>query len=157
MSATALPITSERFAAALRELPVSSLHAKVSELQNAIAHLEESNKALEEFVREENDQDCYEALMENKEVVLRNRERIELIRKEVVELRGLPWTAEEGKTTTAPATAGEVDIADSETGLNGIGNTATTAAASTNATATGRPQEQTTSSATTEEEEGVFL
>lgn len=167
MSATALPITSSRFAAALRELPVSALHAKVSELQNAIVHLEKSNEALEEFVREEDDKDCYEALMENREVVERNKERIELIRKEVVELRGLPWVADEVKTT---ATARDTDAVGGEAGLNGIVETgsaapqaATSAGASANGTATvtatanRHPQEQTNTTTAPEAEEGVFL
>ncbi|KAF2790296.1 hypothetical protein K505DRAFT_81969 [Melanomma pulvis-pyrius CBS 109.77] len=165
MSATALPITSSRFAAALRELPVSALHAKVSELQNAIAHLQKSNEALEEFVREEDDKDCYEALMENREVVERNKERIELIRKEVVELRGLPWVADEVKTT---ATASDADAVGREAVLNGvaeIGSATSQAAASasTNGTATatatanGHPQEETNTTSASEAEEGVFL
>jgi hypothetical protein len=151
MSATALPITSSRFAAALRELPISSLHAKVSELQNSIAHLEQSNEELEKFVREEGDKECYEALMENREVVERNLERIELIKKEVVELRGLPWEADEVKTAPAPAT--------SEAGLNGAVESGSAgppasgaAAAGTNGLAQGHANGE-----TPEAEEGVYL
>jgi hypothetical protein len=153
MSATALPITSSRFAAALRELPISSLHAKVSELQNSIAHLEQSNEELEKFVREEGDKDCYEALMENREVVERNLERIELIKKEVVELRGLPWEADEVKTAPAPAPA------TSEAGLNGAVESGSagppasgSAAAGTNGLAQGQANGE-----TPEAEEGVYL
>jgi hypothetical protein len=151
MSANALPITSSRFAAALRELPISSLHAKVSELQNSIAHLEKSNADLEEFVRTDGDKDCYEALMENKDVIEKNRKRIELIRKEVVELRGLPWEADGGKTVPATSEArlnGRVgsDSAGSNAAANG--NTATSANA--------QSQEH-TEGAAAEAEEGVFL
>ncbi|KAF1953401.1 hypothetical protein CC80DRAFT_148225 [Byssothecium circinans] len=94
MSASAAPISPTRFAAALESLSLSSLYAKVSELQNSIAHLEASNAELEEYARKEDDTECYEALVENKEVVERMRERIGLVRKEVVEVRGLPWMPE---------------------------------------------------------------
>ncbi|ORY09088.1 hypothetical protein BCR34DRAFT_568986 [Clohesyomyces aquaticus] len=93
MSATTTPISPSRFASALSSLPISSLHAKVHELRNSIAHLEKSNRELEEFVRVEQDKDCYEALLENREVVSRMEERIELVRREIVEVRGLPLDA----------------------------------------------------------------
>ncbi|KAF2272583.1 uncharacterized protein EI97DRAFT_354501, partial [Westerdykella ornata] len=82
MSAESRPITAARFAAALTELPISSLHAKIAELKNSISHLEKSNAELEEYVRQESDRDCYEALVENKEVIRRMEERIELVKKE---------------------------------------------------------------------------
>ncbi|KAF2447937.1 hypothetical protein P171DRAFT_339249, partial [Karstenula rhodostoma CBS 690.94] len=82
MSAEALPITSARFAQALESLSVSSLHAKAAELRNSIAHLEKSNAELEEYVRQEQDKELYEAILENREVIKRMGERIELIKKE---------------------------------------------------------------------------
>ena len=89
--------------------------------------------------------------MENKDVIEKNRERIELIRKEVVELRGLPWEADEKKTV--PAT--------SEAGLNGsVGsdNIRSNAAADGNATTSANAQSQEhTNGAPAEAEEGVFL
>ncbi|KAF2108507.1 hypothetical protein BDV96DRAFT_476873, partial [Lophiotrema nucula] len=81
MSAAALPITSQRFAAALSTLPISSLHAKIAELQNAIAHLHRSNKELEDFARE-GDKDCYEALLENRDVIGKFEERVRLVERE---------------------------------------------------------------------------
>ncbi|KAF2131507.1 hypothetical protein P153DRAFT_383607 [Dothidotthia symphoricarpi CBS 119687] len=91
MSAEALPITPARFAAALQDLPISSLYAKHAELSNQITHLESSNKQLEDFARENDDRDCYEALLENRQVMRRFSERKDLIKKEVEEVRGLPW------------------------------------------------------------------
>jgi hypothetical protein len=49
MSAESLPITPARFAAALKDLPISSLHLKVLELRNSIAHLDYSNEQLRPF------------------------------------------------------------------------------------------------------------
>lgn len=91
MSAESTPITPARFAAALTDLPISSLYAKHAELTNNIVHLESSNRQLEDFARENDDRDCYEALLENRQVIKNFNERIDLIRKEVEEIRGLPW------------------------------------------------------------------
>ena len=150
MSANALPISSARFATALRELPISSLHAKVAELRNSIAHLEKSNKDLEEYVREEDDKDCYEALMENKQVIERNKERIELIKVEVTELRGLAWAEGEGKTVVKEegdqnTTTGN-DNASTVTQQNGTG-----------VNVNGHAGGQENSVSAPEVEEGVFL
>lgn len=110
MSAEATPITAARFAAALTDLPISSLYAKHAELTNSITHLESSNKQLEDFARENDDRDCYEALLENRQVMKNFNERMELIRKEVEEVRGLPWR---------PRDEGEVRKEEGAVGLNG--------------------------------------
>jgi len=110
MSAEAVPITFERFAKALEDLPVSSLYAKHAELTNQIAHLESSNRQLEDFAREKDDRDCYEALLENRQVVKRFAERKELIKKEVQDVRGLPWRPQ-GEDATVAATEGHKPVA----------------------------------------------
>ncbi|KAJ4354585.1 uncharacterized protein N0V89_006322 [Didymosphaeria variabile] len=146
MSADATPITAARFAAALESLSVSSLHAKAAEIRNSINHLEKSNAELEEFVRQEEDKDLYEAILENREVIKRMEERIDLLKKEVTEVRCLPWEPEEG------AKASEVG----ERPSNGEGS-------ATNGVIGGREtdatQERTngTGQAGADEEEGVFL
>jgi len=91
MSANTQPISLTRFATALADLPIDAIYAKHAELRNNIAHMESSNTQLEEFARENDDRDCYEALLENRQVIARFEERIEALRKEVTELRGLPW------------------------------------------------------------------
>jgi hypothetical protein len=91
MSAEAAPITLTRFASALSDLPVDAIYGKYSELRNNITHMESSNQQLEEFARENDDRDCYEALMENRQVIKRFEERIEALKREVTEVRGLPW------------------------------------------------------------------
>ncbi|KAJ4986640.1 secondary alcohol dehydrogenase [Stagonosporopsis vannaccii] len=149
MSAESRPITAARFAAALNELPISSLYAKHSELFNNITHLESSNKQLEDFARENDDRDCYEALLENRQVMKNFNERMELIRKEVEEVRGLPWR---------PRDEREVRKEEGAVGLNGTTPTQneTIPAAQTGSQGL---QEQTngTSAQTGEDEEGVYL
>ncbi len=90
MSATAQPISPTAFAEAVQDLPVGSLHSKAAELQNSINHLCDSNEQLRPF-SEEGDQDCTDAIHENKEVIERMQERIRLLRVEV-ERRGLRWS-----------------------------------------------------------------
>ncbi|KAH8727580.1 hypothetical protein GQ44DRAFT_577462, partial [Phaeosphaeriaceae sp. PMI808] len=82
MSAGALPISRSRFASALSDLPIESVYAKYAELRNSITHMESSNKQLEDYARDNDDRDCYEALLENKQVITRFLERIELLKKE---------------------------------------------------------------------------
>lgn len=103
MSADSVPITFERFAKALEDLPISSLYAKHAELTNQIAHLESSNQQLEDFARENDDRDCYEALIENRQVMKRFAERKELIKKEVQDVRGLPWRPQSEDSTVSVA------------------------------------------------------
>ncbi|KAF2745444.1 hypothetical protein M011DRAFT_136690 [Sporormia fimetaria CBS 119925] len=107
MSSTSLPISASRFAAALHDLPLSSLHAKIHELENSITHLQKSNTELESFVRENDDRDCYEALIENKDVIKRMEERVELVKKEITEDRGLPLGEAEGGKVNGAATVSQ--------------------------------------------------
>jgi TolA-binding protein len=95
MSAESAPITFERFSKALEDLSVESLYAKYTELSNQITHLTSSNVQLEEFAREHDDRDCYEALLENRQVMKRFEERKALIMHEVKDVRGLPWRPRE--------------------------------------------------------------
>ena len=137
MSSEALPITSARFASALSDLSIESLHAKVAELRNSIAHLENSNKELEQYARENDDRECYEYLLENRQVMKRFEERIELIRREIVENRGMPFEPQEAKV--APPTQ------------NGTSTQATTNGAQ-------HPEEQRSTGADgNDEDDGVYL
>ncbi|KAI4254551.1 MAG: hypothetical protein LQ352_003022 [Teloschistes flavicans] len=89
MSANAAPISLNRFAEAIAELPVGNLHAKAAELRNSIAHLVSSNGQLQQYA-DDGDQVCADAIRENDEVIERMESRISLLRNEV-EGRGLPW------------------------------------------------------------------
>lgn len=125
MSADAAPITFARFSKALEDLSVESLYAKYSELTNQLTHLESSNKQLEEFAREHDDKDCYEALMENKQVMKRFEERKEAIKHEVRDVRGLPWRPkeEEGKMNgTVPTVTNGATRAEETNGGDAQGN-----------------------------------
>ena len=155
MSAESTPITAARFAAALNDLPISSLYAKHAELTNSITHLESSNKQLEDFARENDDRDCYEALLENRQVMKNFNERMALIKKEVEEVRGLPWR---------PQNEGEVRKEEGAVGLNGASSTQngtgpTTSTAPAASTASPAAQGQTNGSSVqaVDDEEGVYL
>jgi hypothetical protein len=98
MSSATTPISPARFAAALKDLPLSTLHLKAAELRNSIAHLDYSNEQLKPFAEGTNegnsngqlDQDCIDAIKENEVVIARMVERIELLKQEV-EGRGSSW------------------------------------------------------------------
>jgi len=89
MSSESQPISAPRFATALPALSLESLHAKAAEIRNSITHLKSSNEQLREFAIQ-GDKECYEAMVENEEVIERMVQRIELLKKEV-EGRGMQW------------------------------------------------------------------
>jgi hypothetical protein len=91
MSSEARPISPTQFASAIEDLPLENLYSKVFEIQNSVAHLERSNRELEEYSDSVGgDVDCAAAVRENQEVVGRMKDRIELVKKEV-ERRGQKW------------------------------------------------------------------
>ncbi|PVH87380.1 hypothetical protein DL98DRAFT_510237 [Cadophora sp. DSE1049] len=103
MSSEALPISPTRFASALKDLPISTLHLKAMELRNSIAHLDYSNEQLRPFADGTEastngvpDPDCVDAIRENEVVIRRQMERIELLKREV-EGRGASWTEFQSK------------------------------------------------------------
>ena len=105
MSAEAVPISPEQFATALETLPVSNLYAKTFEIRNSMAHLERSNAELELFMAESGrDADCEQAVEENKRVIDRMKQRVELIKAEV-EKRGARW--HEADNTEDPTVAAD--------------------------------------------------
>lgn len=105
MSSTSTPISSDRFAEAIRALPLSNLHLKAAELHNSIVHLESSNRQLKPSA-DDGDPLCSDAIQENSEVIRRMRERILLLRQEV-EQRGFQWKDEE--TETKPEVNGHIE------------------------------------------------
>ncbi|KAL8656287.1 MAG: hypothetical protein Q9210_000378 [Variospora velana] len=78
MSASAAPIPLERFADALAELPLDTLHAKAAELRNSINHLAASNEQLQYFA-DDGDAESADAITENRDVIERMRDRIMLL------------------------------------------------------------------------------
>ena len=104
MSHETRPISSAQFSLAIQDLPLENLYAKAKEIENSIAHLERSNRQLQEYsdsikrdetlggeLKEEvGDKECLEAIRENDIVVKRQKERVGLLRAEV-ERRGGGW------------------------------------------------------------------
>jgi hypothetical protein len=97
MSANSLPISLQRFAAALKELPLTSLYVKSKELHTSVAQLRSSNSQLAEFISASGpDKDCEDAIRENDETIQSMEARILAVEYEVVVERGQPWNAEAG-------------------------------------------------------------
>jgi hypothetical protein len=124
MSSESQPISAPRFAAALPALSLESLHSKAAEIRNSIAHLKSSNEQLREYAIQ-GDKDCYEAMVENEEVIERMVQRIELLKKEV-EGRGMRWVEEEQdgiekSGVNGEGTGGDGDIDNVEEHRNGLG------------------------------------
>jgi hypothetical protein len=103
MSATATPIPPSQFALAIKDLPLPNLHFKAAEIRNQIAHLVFSNDQLKEFT---DDEDCKEAIAENEVVMVRMRERLDLLKAEV-EGRGNLWI-EDGDKESQDSTNGAI-------------------------------------------------
>ncbi|KAK3330142.1 hypothetical protein B0H66DRAFT_542887 [Apodospora peruviana] len=133
MSSDATPISPARFAAALKELSISSLHLKVLELRNSIAHLDYSNEELRPFAfppllsspsseqpRQQPDPDCVEAIRENEVVIERMQERIRLVRHEVETVRGFSWTEFQSKEEADAAAAAASEATTEEGGRGGV-------------------------------------
>ncbi|CAN8099276.1 unnamed protein product [Discula destructiva] len=116
------PISPARFAAALKDLSLASLHLKVLELRNALLHLGHSNAQLRPFADGtataldpratpgQPDPDCVEAIAENEGVMARMRERIDIVKAEVL-ARGASWREFEDATGT------DATVDDDEPGL----------------------------------------
>ena len=107
MSSGATPITPERFAKAIKELPLANLHFKAAEIRNSIAHLMSSNEQLQPFV-DGGDPECNDAIQENLVVLQRMEERILLLKGEV-EGRGFKW-GEEGSSLENVESNGHASI-----------------------------------------------
>ncbi|TVY16277.1 hypothetical protein LARI1_G003721, partial [Lachnellula arida] len=114
------PISPSRFASALKDLPLSTLHLKAAELRNSIAHLDYSNEQLKPFAESEPpDQDCVDAIRENEVVIARMTDRIRLLRVEV-EGRGSSWLEFRSQEEVAEALARDGG-SDGERLVNGNG------------------------------------
>ncbi|KZL81023.1 secondary alcohol dehydrogenase [Colletotrichum incanum] len=103
MSADTSPISPARFAEAVRDLSLPTLHLKALEIRNSILHLQYSNAQLKPYAEGaattldaadasagRPDPDCVEAIRENDVVIARMEERVQIIREEV-EGRGHSW------------------------------------------------------------------
>ncbi|KAK6530549.1 hypothetical protein TWF281_007392 [Arthrobotrys megalospora] len=81
MSASAAPIPLDQFAQALLDLEIPQLHQESARLQNSLYHLERSNTTLAEYP---DDEDCKDAIRYNQGVIEQQKQRIDIIRLELV-------------------------------------------------------------------------
>lgn len=158
MSGESLPITPSAFAEAIKELPLSAVYAKASEIQNSISHLHRSNDELRSFITDacETEQDKRELegyIVENEDVIAAMTERTRLLKAEV-ENRGQIWIEEgnraEGLNGTLEGEQAATPV------FNGTGASGTAEGGGAAHPATGTAEE---SRDTNEEREadGVFL
>ncbi|KAL3306762.1 secondary alcohol dehydrogenase [Colletotrichum asianum] len=152
-SADTAPISPTRFAAALKDLSLPTLHLKVLEIRNSILHLQYSNVQLKPFAEGlattldaatdaaagRPDPDCVEAIRENEAVIARMEERVAIIRAEVEE-RGHSWN--EFRSKEEVDAEGDKAEGTNGTGVNGTASAATTTA--TNGLAAARDEEERT-------------
>ncbi|KAH0419746.1 hypothetical protein CcaCcLH18_14303 [Colletotrichum camelliae] len=155
-SADTAPISPTRFAAALKDLSLPTLHLKVLEIRNSILHLQYSNAQLKPFAEGaattldaatdaaagRPDPDCVEAIRENEAVIARMEERVAIIRAEVEE-RGHSWNEFRSKEEV-DAEGDTKQEATNGTGVNGTTTAAATTATATNGLAAAREQEERT-------------
>ncbi|PKX94452.1 uncharacterized protein P174DRAFT_431373 [Aspergillus novofumigatus IBT 16806] len=153
MSEEAQPITLEAFAEAIKELPLSAVYAKVSEIRNSIAHLRRSNSELRAFVdgacESESDKRELEGyIAENEGVITTMNDRIGLLKTEI-ENRGERWIEEEVAADTK-VDGDEVSASLSEQPV--VNGTAGDERPGAHQDATRRPEDT-----QADEEEGVYL
>ncbi|RHZ66230.1 uncharacterized protein CDV56_108919 [Aspergillus thermomutatus] len=153
MSEESQPITLEAFAEAIKELPLSAVYAKVSEIRNSLAHLRRSNSELRAFIDEscESESDKRELegyIAENEGVITTMNERIGFLKTEI-ENRGESWIEEEVEADNK----GDGDQASASLSSQPIVNgTVGDERPRAHQDATGRPEDTHTN-----EEEGVYL
>ena len=98
-------VTASLFAEAIRDLPLPNLYAKVSEIQNSVAHLHRSNDEMKSFIAEscETEEDRRELesyITENERLFITMTERIKMLKDEV-ERRGQRWVEISNGATSA--------------------------------------------------------
>ncbi|KAK1964298.1 hypothetical protein LY78DRAFT_659455 [Colletotrichum sublineola] len=145
-SADTSPISPARFAEALRELSLPTLHLKALEIRNSILHLRYSNAQLKPYAEGaattldaadasagRPDPDCVEAIRENDAVIARMEERLQIIRDEV-EGRGHSWN--EFRSKEEIESEQQQDGAAHANGVNGTASQVTTTTTTTTTTVT---------------------
>ncbi|KAJ5995725.1 hypothetical protein N7481_002702 [Penicillium waksmanii] len=127
MAAQIFTINPEAFTEALKELPLSAVYAKVSELRNSIAHLHRSNAEMKDFLEaSQSDEERREMegyIRENEGVFASMRERLDMLRTEV-ERRGQSWIEEEGDGSKEEEKEGGDGVPATNGALNSSSNAA---------------------------------
>lgn len=122
MSAEARPISPSSFSRAIEDLPVENIYSKAFEINNSVAHLQQSNKLLQEYsdsikndqsldpsTRAGGDKDCLDAIKENEIVIKRQQERVRLLKAEV-ERRGQLWHELDPDRNNGSVNGGGADV-----------------------------------------------
>ncbi|KAK9245286.1 hypothetical protein V1506DRAFT_268859 [Lipomyces tetrasporus] len=77
----------EVFALAISQLPLENLHNERARIENSIGHLERSNREIEDYIAEtEDDKEKKEmrgVILENEDVIIGQKLRIEIIKSEI--------------------------------------------------------------------------
>ncbi|KAI9473943.1 MAG: hypothetical protein EXX96DRAFT_579944 [Benjaminiella poitrasii] len=68
----------EQLEKALHDLPPTTLITEIPEIQNTVVHLLRSNRELREFDPEGNDPDVVQAIQENKDLIVRKEEHVDV-------------------------------------------------------------------------------
>ncbi|OQE17265.1 hypothetical protein PENSTE_c021G07096 [Penicillium steckii] len=126
MAAQIITINPEAFIEALKELPLSSIYGKVSELRNSIAHLHRSNAEMTAFMENcETDEEKREMegyIRENEGVFKSMGERLGMLKDEI-ERRGQKWTEEESSSVSFDGKVGDMNgDGDEVVNVNGSGS-----------------------------------
>lgn len=126
MAAQIITINPEAFIEALKELPLSSIYGKVSELRNSIAHLHRSNAEMTAFMENcETDEEKREMegyIRENEGVFKSMGERLGMLKDEI-ERRGQKWIEEESSSVSFDGKVGDMNgDGDEVVNVNGSGS-----------------------------------
>jgi hypothetical protein len=88
MSSHLTPITLEEFELASQTLSLPEALGEKKRLENSVSHLIRSNSELDEFLKEEDDEELRVAINENKEVINIQKSRIEILNRHIYEMVG---------------------------------------------------------------------
>ncbi|RJE24751.1 hypothetical protein PHISCL_02896 [Aspergillus sclerotialis] len=162
MSGESLPITTSGFAEAIKELPISAVYSKVSELRNSILHLHRSNDELRSFINdscesEDDKRELESYIAENASVIASMETRIMLLRAEV-ENRGQLWIEVENPTDANAVGNQEMRATANGADADGTGPEAVTTDVHHGSTSRGTPANEPSGNRNEEnEQDGVYL
>ncbi|KAI8993678.1 hypothetical protein BDB01DRAFT_847522 [Pilobolus umbonatus] len=102
---------------ALYELPIDTLLTEIPEIQNTIHHLLQSNKEMREYDPEGNDTDLQQAITENKDLIKRKEQQVDVTLTVIRERIGLPAWREVGSNVVAFRKKYKEELADNKEGV----------------------------------------
>jgi hypothetical protein len=121
MSSHLTPITLEEFELACQTLSLPEALGEKKRLENSVSHLIRSNSELDEFLKEEDDEELRAAINENKEIINIQKRRIEILNRHMDEMVGGnnsdPVGNPKGAGPVTTGTSEEKASHESETGI----------------------------------------